>query len=279
MCPAAAPAGFPPIKKEFTMKKTFVAVTGIMLTLMMLFVSCDGSSSGVPSSNEIRTKSDLLASMPGVVIPPSNGLKNPDESTIALVKSVLNRLNSDYNGEAINEETGSTETNLVIYDDESTNGYILQGIRDLSETEFEQTINGRVTADGKEVVFNNFKMKMNNATEDYSESGSVTVNGKSVDFEYAMDLIPKDEKSMKEYWSLDVNNYRSGTYSVFSGREIQDNEYNYSDGIVVLDITADGHKVQLKYTCSSDASSFRYNSACKLDYVAVDGTFFDVAKF
>ena len=261
------------------MKKTFAAVTGIMLALMMLFVSCDGANSGVPSSNEIRTKSELLASMPGVVVPPSNGLKTPDEATATLVKSVLNRLNSDYNGEAISEETGSTETNLVIFNDESTNGYILLVIRDLSEYEFEQTINGRVTTDGKEVVFDNFKLKMNDATGGYSESGSVTVNGKSVDFEYAMNLIPQDEKSMKEYWSLDVNNYRSGTYSVFSGREIQDNEYNYSDGIVVLDITADSHKVQIKYTCPSDASSFKYNADCKLDYVAVDDTFFDAAKF
>lgn len=260
------------------MKKTFGTVTCIMLALMMLFVSCDGSSSGVPSSNEIRTKSELLASMPGVVVPPSNGLKTPDEATDSLVKSVLNKLNSDYDGEAFGEETGSTETNLVIFNDDSTNGYILLGIRDLSEYEFEQTINGRVTANGKEIVFDNFKMKMNDATGDYSESGSVTVNGKSVDFKYAMDLIPEDEKSMKEYWSLNVNNYRSGTYSVFSGREMQDNEYRYSDGIVVLDITADGHKVQLKYTCPSDASSFRYNSACKLDYVAVDGSFFDTAK-
>lgn len=260
------------------MKKTFSAVTGIMLALMMLFVSCDGSGSGVPSANDIRTKSDLMASIPGVAVPPESGTKSPDEATVALVKSVLDKLNSDYKGEAYKELTGFREMKLGCWEGTSAKGYIFGETKFISADEMEQIINGKLTSNGKEIVFSNVKVKMNESTGSYSESGSATVNGKSVGVKEAMNFLPRDEESLKEYWSLDVSNYRSGTYSVFSGREPEEGYYKYSDGIVVLNITADGHKVQLKYTCPSDASSFRYNSDCSLKYVAIDGSFYDTAK-
>ena len=265
------------------MKKTFSTVTVIMFALMMLFVSCDGANSGVPSEGapsikDIRTKSDLMASIPGVLIPPSSGTKNPDESIVSLVSSVLDRLNRDYNGESYKEETISSQMALFVYEGDSANGYVFGEAKYLSVDEYEAIYNGTVTSNGNVIVFDNAKYKGDTSTDQYPESGSVTVNGKSVSFEYAGNLLPEDSRAMKGEWTLNVNRYRSGTYSVFSGVEFQDNYHRYFDDIVVLDIATSGHMVQIKYTCPSKSSSFRYNSDCKLDYVAVDGSFYNIAK-
>ena len=235
-------------------------------------------SESVSSTGDIRTKSDLLDSIPGVLVPPSNGLKDPDESTVSLVNSVLDRLNRDYDGKTYYNDSDDVYMGLVIFEGDSVNGYILSVIKYSSENGDEETYNGTVTSNGNVIVFDDAKYKENVSTGNYSESGSVTVNGKSVGFEYAMNLIPEDDNSVREYWELCVNPYRSGTYSVFSGNERQNNILACSDGIVVLDIATNGHMVQIKYTCPADASSFRYGPDCRLDYVAVDGSFYNTAK-
>ena len=236
-------------------------------------------SEDVPSTGDIRTKSDLLASISGVLTPPSSGFKDPDESTVSLVNSVLDRLNRDYDGKTHDNDSDDVYMGLGIFEGDSANGYLFCVIKYSSEDGDEETYNGKITSNGNVIVFDDAKYKKNVSIGNYSEGGSVTVNGKSVGFEYAMNLIPEDDNSVKEYWELCVDPYRSGTYSVFSGSERQNNILACSDSIVVLDIATNGHMVQIKYTCPSDVSSFRYGPDCKLDYVAVDGSFYNTAKF
>ena len=162
-------------------------------------------SESVSSTGDIRTKSDLLDSIPGVLVPPSNGLKDPDESTVSLVNSVLDRLNRDYDGKTYYNDSDDVYMGLVIFEGDSVNGYILSVIKYSSENGDEETYNGTVTSNGNVIVFDDAKYKENVSTGNYSESGSVTVNGKSVGFEYAMNLIPEDDNSVREYWELCVN--------------------------------------------------------------------------
>lgn len=267
--------------------KKITTMTVMLLAMLLLAVSCNEPGASVPDQNDIasviKTKEQLLATMPGLVVPPTEGLKTPDADTKAFVKSAFAQCNEDFDeGKAMgNTFIGS---DLMLFGN-GASGFLYSKWVNHNDDSMEQFQNADVTIKDTRITISNLHIKSNPIEgTSVQKSGTATVNGREVSVEEAIKAFndatsnpPEGVAYNTASYYAETTDYREGTWGFISGTEFNPDPVQLNSSII-MDIKINGHRLQFKYT--NPEWNKRYEEGkTVIDYVAIDGVFYNPKDF
>ena len=267
--------------------KKITTLTVMLLALLLLAVSCNEPGAGIPDQSDIdtviKTKEQLMATIPGLVVPPAEGLKTPDADTKALIKSAFAQCNEDFDeGKAM----GNTFTgmDLMLFGN-GASGFISSKWVNHGNDIQEEFQNVDVTINGTRIKVDNLHTKTNTVDgTETQESGTATVNGKEVTVEEAIKAYndatsnpPEGVSYTTTSYYVETTDYREGTWGFITGIGYNPEPVQLGSSMI-MDIKVDGHRLQFKYTNAEWNKRYEEGTTV-IDYVAVDGVFYNPKDF
>ena len=267
--------------------KKITTLTVMLLAMLLLAVSCNEPEAGIPDQSDIdaviKTKEQLMATIPGLVVPPAEGLKTPDADTKALIKSVFAQCNEDFDeGKAMgNTFIGS---DLILFGN-GASGFIYSKRVNHGNDIQEEFQNVDVTVNGTRITVDNLHTKTNTVDGTKTqESGTAKVNGKEVTIEEAIKAYndatgnpPEGVSYNTASYYAETTDYREGTWGFITGIGYNPEPVQLGSSMI-MDIKVDGHRLQFKYTNAEWNKRYEEGTTV-IDYVAVDGVFYNPKDF
>lgn len=267
--------------------KKITTLTVMLLAMLLVAVSCNEPGAGIPDQGDIdaviKTKEQLMATIPGLIVPPAEGLKTPDADTKALVKSTFAQCNEDFDeGKAMGDTF--TGMDLMLFGN-GASGFISSKWVNHGNDIQEEFQNADVTVNSTRIKVDNLHTKTNivDGTKT-QESGTAKVNGKEVTIDEAIKVYndatsnpPEGVSYNTASYYAETTNYREGTWGFITGIEFKP-EPIQQDSSLIMDIKIDGHRLQFKYTNAEWNKRYEEGTTV-IDYVAVDGIFYNPKDF
>ena len=267
--------------------KKITTLTVMLLALLLLAVSCNEPGAGIPDQSDIdtviKTKEQLMATIPGLVVPPAEGLKTLDADTKALIKSAFAQYNEDFDE---GKEMGNTFTgmDLMLFGN-GASGFISSKWVNHGNDIQEEFQNVDVTINGTRIKVDNLYTKTNTVDgTPVQESGTATVNGKEVTVEEAIKAYndatsnpPEGVSYTTTSYYVETTDYREGTWGFITGIGYNPEPVQLGSSMI-MDIKVDGHRLQFKYTNAEWNKRYEEGTTV-IDYVAVDGVFYNPKDF
>ena len=259
----------------------------MLLAMLLLAVSCSEPDANVPDqdaiANVIKTKEQLMATIPGLVVPPAEGLKTPDADTKTLVKSAFAQCNEDFDaGKALGKTFVGSD--LMLFGN-GASGFVYSKWVNNNDGFQDEFQNADITVNDTRIKIDNLHTRTNTVEgTETQEGGTAKVNGKEVTIEEAIKAYSDATKNPPEGVSYttvsyytETTDYREGTWGFITGIKYKPEPVQL-DSSLIMDIKVDGHRLQFKYT--NPEWNKRYEEGTTvIDYVAVDGVFYDPKDF
>ena len=267
--------------------KRMTILTVMLLAMLLLAVSCSEPDANVPDqdaiANVIKTKEQLMATIPGLVVPPVAGLKSPDADTKTLVKSIFIQCNEDFDaGKAMGKTFVGSD--LMLFGN-GASGFVYSKWVNNNDGFQEEFQNADVTINDTRITISNLHTRTNTVEgTETQEGGTAKVNGKEVTIDEAIKAYSDATKNPPEGVSYntvsyyaETTDYRDGTWGFITGIKFNPEPVQL-DSSLILDIKVDGHRLQCKYTNAEWSKRYEEGTSV-IDYVAVDGVFYNPKDF
>lgn len=259
----------------------------MLLALVLLAVSCSEPDANIPDqdaiANVIKTKEQLMATIPGLVVPPAEGLKTPDADTKAFVKSAFAQCNEDFDaGKALGKTFVGSD--LMLFGN-GASGFVYSKWVNNNDGFQDEFQNADITINDTRIKIDNLHTRTNTVEgTETQEGGTAKVNGKDVTIEEAIKAYndatrnpPEGVSYTTASYYTETTDYREGTWGFITGIKYKPEPVQL-DSSLIMDIKVDGHRLQFKYT--NPEWNKRYEEGTTvIDYVAVDGVFYDPKDF
>ena len=267
--------------------KRMTILTVMLLAMILLAVSCSEPDANIPDQDAIadviKTKEQLMATIPGLVVPPAKGLKTPDADTKTLVKSAFAQCNEDFDaGKAMGKTFVGSD--LMLFGN-GASGFVHSKWVNNNDGFQEEFQNADVTVNGTRITVSNLHTKTNIVDgTSVQENGTATVNGKEVTIEEATKAYndatsnpPEGVSYATASYYAETTDYREGTWGFITGIGYNPEPVQL-DSALILDIKVNGHRLQCKYTNAKWSKNYDEGTSV-IDYVAVDGVFYNPKDF